>query len=168
MISIPSVDKDTRGFDGQKNVHAASKPLPIHKVLPAGFSLPERFSVPAKLLAPDSDGVLCDFWFLRRRRADARQGEKNKKRRKCTLSGVCVPVNRWYRQNIRNTAVLCSGVNCPRFRVFLFAAVYLTGRGKGSLVWNINLSLLCVFFCCFRLCWRFSCSLPSRPMSRRN
>ena len=50
--------------------------------------------------------------------ADAHQGEKDKKRRKCTLSGVCAPVNRWYRQNIRNTAVLCSGVNCPRFRVF--------------------------------------------------
>ena len=29
--------------------------------------------------APDSDGFLCDFWFLSRRRADARQGEKDKK-----------------------------------------------------------------------------------------
>ena len=77
--SLPSIDKDTHGFDGQKNSHAASKPLPIHKVLPAGFSLPERFSAPAKLLAPDSDGFLYDFWFLRRRRADARQGEKDKK-----------------------------------------------------------------------------------------
>ena len=47
---IPSVDKDTHGFDGQKNAHATSKPLPIHKVLPAGFSLPERISAPAKLL----------------------------------------------------------------------------------------------------------------------
>lgn len=55
---VPSIDKDTHGFDGQKNAHAASKPLPIHKVLPAGFSLPERFSAPAKLLAPDSDGFL--------------------------------------------------------------------------------------------------------------
>ena len=76
---IPSIDKDTHGFDGQKNAHAASKPLSIHKVLPAGFSLPERISAPAKLLAPDSDGFLCDFCFLRRRRADARQGEKDKK-----------------------------------------------------------------------------------------
>ena len=53
---VPSIDKDTHGFDGQKNAHAASKPLSIHKVLPAGFSLPERFSAPAKLLAPDSFG----------------------------------------------------------------------------------------------------------------
>ena len=79
LSSLPSIDKDTYGFDGQKNAHAASKPLPIHKVLPAGFSLPERISAPAKLLAPDSDGFLCDFWFLSRRRADARQGEKDKK-----------------------------------------------------------------------------------------
>ena len=49
-FSVPSDGKDTYGFDGQKNAHAASKPLPIHKVLPAGFSLPERFSAPAKLL----------------------------------------------------------------------------------------------------------------------
>ena len=90
---LPSVDKDTHGFDGQKNAHAASKSLAIHKVLPADFSLPERFSAPAKLLAPDSDGFLCDFWFLRRRRAVARQGEKDKKHRKDTLSGVCALVN---------------------------------------------------------------------------
>jgi hypothetical protein len=50
QLILPSIDKDTHGFDGQKNAHAASKPLPIHKVLPAGFSLPERFSAPAKLL----------------------------------------------------------------------------------------------------------------------
>ena len=49
-VIIPSIDKDTHGFDGQKNAHAASKPLPIHKVLPAGFSLPERISAPTKLL----------------------------------------------------------------------------------------------------------------------
>ena len=69
QTSLPSVDKDTHGFDGQKNAHAASKPLAIHKVLPADFSLPERISAPSKLLAPDSDGFLCDFCFLRRRRA---------------------------------------------------------------------------------------------------
>ena len=92
-VILPSVDKDTHGFDGQKNAHATSKPLPIHKVLPAGFSLPERISAPAKLLAPDSDGFFRDFWFLRRRRADARQGEKDKKHRKDTLSGVRALVN---------------------------------------------------------------------------
>ena len=90
---VPSADKDTYGFDGQKNAHAASKPLAIHKVLPAGFSLPERISVPSKLLAPDSFGFSSDFCFLRRRRADARQDEKGKKRRKDTLSGVRALVN---------------------------------------------------------------------------
>ena len=69
LQKIPSIDKDTHGFDGQKNAHAASKPLPIHKVLPADFSLPEHISAPAKLLAPDCDEFSCDFWFLRRRRA---------------------------------------------------------------------------------------------------
>ena len=36
---------------------------------------------------------LRDFWFLRRRRADARQGEKDKKHRKDALSGVCALAN---------------------------------------------------------------------------
>ena len=66
VASLPSDDKSTHGFDGQKYAHTASKPLAIHKVLPAGFSFPERISAPAKLPAPDSDGFLCDFWFLRR------------------------------------------------------------------------------------------------------
>ena len=47
---IPSVDKDTHGFDGRKCVQAASKPLPRHQVSAACFSLPERISAPAKLL----------------------------------------------------------------------------------------------------------------------
>ena len=37
------------------------------------------------------------FCFLRRRWAGARQGEKGKKHRKDTLSGVFALVNRWYR-----------------------------------------------------------------------
>ena len=41
-------------------------------ILPTDFSFPERISAPSKLSAPDSDGFLCDFWFLRRRRADSR------------------------------------------------------------------------------------------------
>ena len=92
-IIWPSIDKDTHGFDGQKNAHAASKPLPIHKVLPAGFSLPERFSAPAKLLAPDSDGFSGDFWLLSRRCVVTHQDEKDKKHRKDALSGVCALVN---------------------------------------------------------------------------
>ena len=43
--------------------------------------------------APDSFGFSSDFWLLRRRRADARQGEKDKKHRKDALSGVCALAN---------------------------------------------------------------------------
>ena len=66
-MCTPSIDKDTHGFDGQKNVHTSSKALEIHKVFPAAFSSSDRFSASAKLLAPDSDGFSSDFWFLRRR-----------------------------------------------------------------------------------------------------
>ena len=61
---LPSVDKDTHGFDGQKTVHTSSKALEIHKVFPAAFSSSDRFSASAKLLAPDSDGFSCDFCFF--------------------------------------------------------------------------------------------------------
>ena len=60
-MCIPSIDKDTHGFDGQKNVHTSSKTLKIHKVFPAAFSSSGRLSASAKLLAPDSDGFSCDF-----------------------------------------------------------------------------------------------------------
>ena len=74
--NLPSIDKDTHGFDGQKNVHTSSKALPIHKVFPAAFSSSGRFSATAKLLAPDSDGFSCDFWLLRRRCVVTHQDEK--------------------------------------------------------------------------------------------
>ena len=50
MVMLPSIDKDTHGFDGRKCVQAASKPLPRQQVSAACFSLPERISAPAKLL----------------------------------------------------------------------------------------------------------------------
>ena len=58
---IPSIDKDTHGFDGQKNVHTSSKTLGIHKVFPVAFSSSGCFSASSELLAPDSDGFSCDF-----------------------------------------------------------------------------------------------------------
>ena len=73
---LASIDKDTRGFDGQKNVHTSSKTLEIHRVFPADFSSSDRFSASAKLLAPDSDGFSSDFCFLRRRCVVTHQGEK--------------------------------------------------------------------------------------------
>ena len=69
----------THGFAGQKNAHAASKPLPIHKYCLRAFHCLNAFLLRQNCCAPDSDGFLCDFWFLSRRRADARQGEKDKK-----------------------------------------------------------------------------------------
>ena len=75
-MCIPSIDKDTHGFDGHKNIHTSSKALPIHKVFPAAFSSSGRLSASAKLLAPDSDGFSSDFWLLRRRCVVTHQGEK--------------------------------------------------------------------------------------------
>jgi len=54
-----------------------------------------------KCFAPASDGFPSDFWFSSRRRAGARQGEKDKKRRKGALAGVFALVNRWYPLHIR-------------------------------------------------------------------
>ena len=95
-VPIPSINKSSHGFDGQKCAHTASSPLAIRQVFPAGLFLSGRISAPTKLLAPASDVFSSDFCFLRRRLADASQGEKGKKHRKDTLSGVVALVNRWY------------------------------------------------------------------------
>ena len=60
------------------------------------FSCLDTFLLRQNCSAPASDVFSSDFWFLRRRRADARQGKKGKKRRKDALSGVFALVNRWY------------------------------------------------------------------------
>ena len=107
---IPSIDKGKHGFDGQKCAHTASSPLAIRQVLPAGLFLSGHISAPTKLLAPASDVFSSDFWFLRRGLAGASQGEKGKKRRKDTLSGVFALVNRWY--SYRNSPG-CRRWACP-------------------------------------------------------
>jgi len=71
------------------------KSLDNTAVFSAGLSLSGHISAPTKLPAPGSDVFSSDFWFLRRRWADAQQGEKGKKRRKDALSGVFALVNRW-------------------------------------------------------------------------
>ena len=93
---IPSVNKGKLGFDGQKCAHTASSPLEIRQVFPAGLSLSGHISARQNCFAPASDGFSNDFWFSSRRRADARQGEKDKKRRKGALAGVFALVNRWF------------------------------------------------------------------------
>ena len=93
---IPSVNKGKLGFDGQKCAHTASSPLEIRQVFPAGLSLSGHISARQNCFAPASDGFSSDFWFSSRRRADARQGEKDKKRRKGALAGVFALVNRWF------------------------------------------------------------------------
>ena len=72
------------------------KPLGNTQVLPVGLSLSGYISATTKLLAPVSDVFSSDFRLLRRRRADARQDEKDKKRRKDTLTGVFALMNGWY------------------------------------------------------------------------
>ena len=77
------------------------------------FSCLDTFLLRQNCYAPASDVFSSDFWLLRCRRAesaysrrccratflwseaDARQDEKDKKRRKDTLSGVFALVNRW-------------------------------------------------------------------------
>ena len=96
LCSVPSIDKGRHGFDGQKCAHTASSPLTIRQVFSAGLFLSGHISAPAKLPAPGSDIFSSDFWLLRRSWAGAQQGEKGKKRRKDTLSGVFALANRWY------------------------------------------------------------------------
>ena len=59
------------------------------------FSCLDTFLLRQNCCAPASDVFSSDFWLLRCRRAGARQDEKDKKRRKDTLSGVFALVNRW-------------------------------------------------------------------------
>ena len=124
---IPSIDKGKHGFDGQKCTHTASSPLAIRQVLPAGLFLSGHISAPTKLLTPASDVFSSDFWLLRRRLAGASQGEKGKKHRKDTLSGVVALVNRWYpfimlrkmRASLRSIAAgrfLLAGAPLPALR----------------------------------------------------
>ena len=110
LIFLPSLDKGRHGFGGQKCAHTASSPLTIRQVFSAGLFSSGHISAPTKLLAPASDVFSSDFWFLRRGLAGASQGEKGKKRRKDTLSGVFALVNRWY--SYRNSPG-CRRWACP-------------------------------------------------------
>ena len=67
------------------------------------FSCLDTFLLRPNCFAPVSDGFSSDFWFLRRGLAGASQGEKDKKRRKDTLSGVFALVNRWYYAHLQRT-----------------------------------------------------------------
>ena len=111
---VPSIDKGRHGFDGQKCAHTASSPLTIRQYSLRVFPCLDTFLLRQNCSAPAGDGFSSDFWCLRRRRAesaysrrccratflwseaDARQGEKGKKRRKDTLAGVFALVKRWY------------------------------------------------------------------------
>ena len=72
------------------------KSLDSTAVFSTGLSLSGRISARQNCFAPASDGFPSDFWLLSRRRAGARQGEKDKKRRKGALTGVSTLINRWY------------------------------------------------------------------------
>ena len=70
-------------------------PWPYGKYALRAFPCLTGFLLRQNCKAPASDGFSSDFWLLRCRRAGARQGEKDKKRRKDTLSGVLALVHRW-------------------------------------------------------------------------
>ena len=70
-------------------------PWPYGKYALRAFPCLTEFLLRQNCKAPASDGFSSDFWLLRCRRAGARQGEKDKKRRKDTLSGVLALVHRW-------------------------------------------------------------------------
>ena len=72
------------------------KPLGNTASIPCGAFLVWTHFCAAKLLRTCQRWILSDFWFSSRRRADARQGEKDKKRRKGALAGVFALVNRWF------------------------------------------------------------------------
>ena len=64
---------------GRKTPMLLQSPCQYTKYCLRAFHCLNAFLLRQNCCAPDSDGFLCDFWFLSRRRADARQGEKDKK-----------------------------------------------------------------------------------------
>ena len=64
---------------GRKTPMLLQSPCQYTKYCLRAFHCLNAFLLRQNCCAPDSDGFMCDFWFLRRRRADARQGEKDKK-----------------------------------------------------------------------------------------
>ena len=60
------------------------------------FPCLSTFLLRQNCFAPAADAFSSDFWFLSRRRANARQGEKDKKRRTGAAAGLFALVNRWY------------------------------------------------------------------------
>ena len=96
LSMVPSIDKGTYGFDGHKYVHTSLSPLAIRQYALRAFPCLAAFLLRQNCAAPVGDDFLCGFWFLRRRRAGARQAEKDEKRRKDTPTGVCALVCRWY------------------------------------------------------------------------
>ena len=93
---VPSIDKGTYGFDGHKYVHTSLSPLAIRQYALRAFPCLAAFLLRQNCAAPVGDEFLCGFWFLRRRRAGARQAEKDENSRKDTPTGVCALVCRWY------------------------------------------------------------------------
>jgi hypothetical protein len=71
------------------------KPLENTESIPCGPFLVWTHFCAAKLLRTCQRWISERFLFLSRRRAGARQGEKDKKRRKGALAGVLVLVNLW-------------------------------------------------------------------------
>ena len=78
---------------GRKTPMLLQSPCQYTKYCLRAFHCLNVFLLRQNCCAPDSDGFLCDFWFLSRRCVVTHQDEKDKKHRKDTLSGVCALVN---------------------------------------------------------------------------
>ena len=71
-------------------------PWPYVKYDLRAFPCLAAFLLRQNCAAPVGDEFSCGFWLLRRRRAGARQAEKDEKRQKDTPTGGCALVCRWY------------------------------------------------------------------------
>ena len=116
---LPWMDKGKHGLAGQKYAPTASSPLTIQKYALRLFSCLAAFLLRKNCKAPASDGFSSDFVFEMQagcvgifppmpssdvplERDGARQDEKDKKRRKDTLSGVIALVRPWYYNTFRS------------------------------------------------------------------
>ena len=75
------------GFDRSDFDHAALKPLQKRQAFASFFALPEKNQLRQNRFVTDSRQALSNFCFLRRRLADASQGEKGERCRKGALTG---------------------------------------------------------------------------------
>ena len=96
LTYCPRLTRTHTVLTGRKAPMLLQSPCQYTKYCLRAFHCLNAFPFRQNCFAPDSDVFSSDFWFLRRRCVVTHQGEKDKKHRKDTLSGVCALVNRGY------------------------------------------------------------------------